>query len=142
VLVVGSDDVRDAVARAEAVTAVRGSEDFTAVSAAFKRMKNILAQAAEKGIVAGVGVDAALLTEPSEKALADRSVELVAQVSGLRQKKNTPRSRGYRHAPSAGRCLLRRVMVMAPEPNYVPTGLDSLLACLLISPASPIFRRS
>ena len=49
VLVVGADDVRDAVARAEAVTAMRGSADFEAVSAAFKRMKNILAQAAEKG---------------------------------------------------------------------------------------------
>ncbi len=49
VLTAGANDVRDAVARAEAVTAVRGSEDFAAVSAAFKRMKNILAQAAEKG---------------------------------------------------------------------------------------------
>jgi glycyl-tRNA synthetase beta chain len=49
VLAAGANDVRDAVARAEAVTAVRGSEDFAAVSAAFKRMKNILAQAAEKG---------------------------------------------------------------------------------------------
>ena len=45
VLAVGANDVRDAVARAEAVTAMRGSEDFRAVSAAFKRMKNILAQA-------------------------------------------------------------------------------------------------
>jgi glycyl-tRNA synthetase beta chain len=51
VLAAGANDVRDAVARAEAVTAVRGSEDFAAVSAAFKRMKNILAQAAEKGIL-------------------------------------------------------------------------------------------
>jgi glycyl-tRNA synthetase beta chain len=49
VLAAGANDVRDAVARAEAVTAVRGSEDFAAVSAAFKRMKNILAQAEEKG---------------------------------------------------------------------------------------------
>ena len=49
VLAVGANDVRDAVARAEAVTAVRGSDDFAAVSAAFKRMKNILAQAKEKG---------------------------------------------------------------------------------------------
>ncbi len=48
VLAVGANDVRDAVARAEAVTAVRGSDDFAAVSAAFKRMKNILAQAGEK----------------------------------------------------------------------------------------------
>ena len=45
VMVPGYDDIRDAVARAEAVTAARGSEDFLAVSAAFKRMKNILAQA-------------------------------------------------------------------------------------------------
>ena len=36
VLAVGANDVRDAVARAEAVTAVRGSEDFVAVSAAFQ----------------------------------------------------------------------------------------------------------
>ena len=49
VLAAGANDVRDAVARAEAVTSVRGGEDFAAVSAAFKRMKNILAQAAEKG---------------------------------------------------------------------------------------------
>jgi len=49
VLAAGANDVRDAVARAEAVTAVRGSEDFIAVCAAFKRMNNILAQAAEKG---------------------------------------------------------------------------------------------
>jgi glycyl-tRNA synthetase beta chain len=51
VLAAGANDVRDAVARAEAVTEVRGSDDFAAVSAAFKRMKNILAQADEKGIL-------------------------------------------------------------------------------------------
>ena len=55
VLAAGANDVRDAVARAEAVTAVRGSEDFAAVSAAFKRMKNILAQAEEKGIIGAEG---------------------------------------------------------------------------------------
>jgi glycyl-tRNA synthetase beta chain len=51
VLAAGSDDVRDAIARAQAVTAVRASADFEAVSAAFKRMKNILGQAREKGYV-------------------------------------------------------------------------------------------
>jgi len=50
VLAVGADDVRDAVARAEAVTVVRGSEDFSAVSVAFKRMKNLLVQADASGI--------------------------------------------------------------------------------------------
>jgi len=51
VLAASANDVLDAIARAEAVTAVRGSEDFAAVSAAFKRMKNILTQAREKGIL-------------------------------------------------------------------------------------------
>ena len=49
VLAAGADDVRDAIARAEALTAARGSEDFAAISAAFKRIKNILRQAEEKG---------------------------------------------------------------------------------------------
>ena len=42
--VLGTDAsfVRDAIARAQALTTARGSEDFLAVSAAFKRIKNIL----------------------------------------------------------------------------------------------------
>ena len=49
VLMANSADVRDAVARAEAVSRMRESADFLAVSAAFKRMKNILEQAEAKG---------------------------------------------------------------------------------------------
>src|SRR5713226_6264414 len=48
VLAVDSDDVVDVAARAEAVSKVRGSADFESISSAFKRMKNILRQAAEK----------------------------------------------------------------------------------------------
>jgi glycyl-tRNA synthetase beta chain len=88
VLAAGNDDVRDAVVRAESVTAVRGSEDFAAVSAAFKRMKNILSQAKEKGIAAASHVDSALLTEPTEKALAERSADLAGRVAVLRAEKN------------------------------------------------------
>jgi glycyl-tRNA synthetase beta chain len=88
VLAAGADDVRDAVARAEAVTAARGSEDFTAVSSAFKRMKNILSQAGEKGFAMGSSVDAALLTEPAEKALAERSSELAEKVKVFSAEKN------------------------------------------------------
>jgi glycyl-tRNA synthetase beta chain len=51
-------------------------------------MKNILSQAKEKGIAAGSGVDAALLTEPTEKSLAQRSAELAAKVTGLRAEKS------------------------------------------------------
>ncbi len=116
VLVAGADDVRDAVLRAEAVTAVRGSEDFGAVSAAFKRMKNILAQAAEKEIAAGARVDEALLVEPSERALAGRSSEIAVRVAALRA------GRDYQGALEAISTLRPEVdaffdgvMVMAPE---------------------------
>ena len=88
VLTVGADEVRDAVARAQAVTTVRGSEDFVAVSSAFKRMNNILAQAKEKGIGAGSSVNAALLTDSAEKALEVRSAELADRVSRLRGERN------------------------------------------------------
>jgi glycyl-tRNA synthetase beta chain len=70
VLAAGANDVRDAVARAEAVTAVRGSEDFAAVSAAFKRMKNILAQAEEKGFLKDrVEMPTQVSVEPAQNGL-------------------------------------------------------------------------
>jgi glycyl-tRNA synthetase beta chain len=116
VLAAGDDDVQDAVARAEAVTAVRGSEDFAAVSSAFKRMKNILAQAKEKGIAAGVGVNAVLLTEATEKALADRSAELAGKVKGLRAEKSykTALEEIATLRPQVD-AFFEAVMVMAPD---------------------------
>ena len=83
VLAAGSEDIRDAATRADAVTAVRDSEDFAAVSAAFKRMKNILAQATEKGIEATPAVDETLLTDPSEVALHNAAFRLAKRVTGL-----------------------------------------------------------
>jgi glycyl-tRNA synthetase beta chain len=116
VLAVGANDVRDAVARAEAVTAVRGSGDFAAVSAAFKRMKNILSQAKEKGIIAGPDVDAALLTEPEEKALAERSAELARKVKGLRGEKNyTVALEQIATLRPQVDAFFEAVMVMAPD---------------------------
>jgi len=83
------EGVPDAVARAEAVTAVRaaggsGGGDFAAVCVAFKRMKNILTQAREKGIAVPERVDEGLLLEPEETALAERSSDLAGQVEVLR----------------------------------------------------------
>jgi glycyl-tRNA synthetase beta chain len=87
VLAAGSDDVRDAVARAEAVTAVRSSADFEAVSAAFKRIKNILAQAkGEPGLGAVAGGLAA--DHPAQAALkleASRVGETVEQLRASHQ---------------------------------------------------------
>jgi glycyl-tRNA synthetase beta chain len=116
VLAAGQDDVRDTVARAEAVTTVRGSEDFVAVSSAFKRMKNILSQAREKEVSAGSNVDAALLTDSTEKALAERSADLADRVYTLRAERN------YRGALEQIATLRPQVdaffdavMVMAPD---------------------------
>jgi glycyl-tRNA synthetase beta chain len=83
VLATGANDVRDAVARAKAVTSVRGGEDFAAVSAAFKRMKNILAQAAEKGDLPRGDEDG--MGEPlqAEAELNSRAVEIGKKVTEL-----------------------------------------------------------
>ena len=84
VLAVDSDDVVDAAARAEAVSKVRGSADFESISSAFKRMKNILRQAAEKTKVIAMRVDPAGLQEESEKELAALIPQTVATVEKLR----------------------------------------------------------
>ncbi len=84
VLAVDSDDVVDALARAEAVSKVRGSADFESISIAFKRMKNILRQAAEKTKIIALRVDPAGLREESEKELAALIPHTVATVEKLR----------------------------------------------------------
>ena len=84
----GTDDLRDLVARAEAVTAVRGSEDFLAVSAAFKRMKNILTQAHAKGDIASSVVDHDLLLDPAEKLLAVTASAAASAMEELQKERN------------------------------------------------------
>jgi glycyl-tRNA synthetase beta chain len=85
VLAAGADDVRDAIARAEALRAVRGSEDFAAVSAAFKRIKNILRQAEEKGFAIGSAQDVMLAAEAQR--LADAAAALAPRVASLREQR-------------------------------------------------------
>jgi glycyl-tRNA synthetase beta chain len=79
----GADDVRDVIARAEALTAVRGGEDFAAVSAAFKRIKNILRQAEEKRFEIGAA-DGAKLAPEAQKLAADADA-LKPKVAKLRE---------------------------------------------------------
>jgi glycyl-tRNA synthetase beta chain len=88
VLAVDSDDVVDAAARAEAVSKVRGSADFESISSAFKRMKNILRQAAEKTNVIAMRVNPASLQEESEKELAALIPQTVTKVEKLRAARN------------------------------------------------------
>ena len=85
VLAAGANDVRDAIARAEALTAARQSADFAAISAAFKRIKNILRQAEEKGFALGSSKDVKLA--PEAQQLASAAAALAPQVARLRQQR-------------------------------------------------------
>ncbi|MBS1814980.1 MAG: glycine--tRNA ligase subunit beta [Acidobacteria bacterium] len=81
----GVEDVSDALARAEAITASRGSEDFLAIAAAFKRMKNILEQAKAKGEDSFAASDKEFLTERAERELSEEAGRLAAWVDGQRK---------------------------------------------------------
>ncbi|HEX3437473.1 MAG TPA: glycine--tRNA ligase subunit beta [Pseudacidobacterium sp.] len=88
VLAADFNNVRDAIARADALTTVRGSDDFVAISAAFKRIKNILRQAAEKeetrnGLQDNT-VKESLLTDAAERALFQHTERLAPAVEQLR----------------------------------------------------------
>ncbi|MBB6147013.1 glycyl-tRNA synthetase beta chain [Silvibacterium bohemicum] len=74
VLAAGHNDIRDAIARAEALSAVRGADDFIAIAAAFKRMKNILRQAQEKNLLQSEpNYDDSSLTDLAEINLRTRA---------------------------------------------------------------------
>ena len=88
VLAAGADDVIDAIARAEALTQVRDSDDFASISVAFKRTKNILRQANESGKKVAGQLDPDELTEESEKALSHRVPEVASAVRQWREQKN------------------------------------------------------
>ena len=88
VLAAGSDDVVDAIARAEAVRDVRGSEDFASISVAFKRIKNILRQAREGNKAVSAQLDVTALTDDTEKRLANEIPAVAATVRELYQNKN------------------------------------------------------
>jgi glycyl-tRNA synthetase beta chain len=83
VLAAGADDVRDAIARSEALSSARESADFAAISAAFKRIKNILRQAEEKRFTIGSAKDATLSAEAQQ--LFDAATALAPEVARLRQ---------------------------------------------------------
>jgi glycyl-tRNA synthetase beta chain len=84
VLAAGSDDVVDAIARAEAVTKVRPSADFESISIAFKRIKNILRQAVETKKQVAPAIDVLALEEAEEKELAAQIPQAAEKVYALR----------------------------------------------------------
>ena len=82
-LAAGADDVVDAVARANAVAKVRPSADFESISVAFKRMKNILRQAAETKKKVAEPFNPSTLKDAEEKKLAEAVPQVAKQVKEL-----------------------------------------------------------
>jgi len=84
VLAADANDIVDATARAQAVAKVRPSGDFEAISTSFKRMKNILRQAAEAKSNVAEPFNPAVLTEAEEKKLASAIPQVANNVNALR----------------------------------------------------------
>jgi glycyl-tRNA synthetase beta chain len=127
VLAAGANDVRDAVARAEAVTAVRGSEDFAAVSAAFKRMKNILAQAGDTGDLRNALRGGKGAVELAQTALWEAAEDTRNTVTELIRKGDFVSSLEEiaKLRPHVDR-FFDEVMVMDPNPDVRRTNLAVL----------------
>jgi glycyl-tRNA synthetase beta chain len=88
VLAAGSDDLVDVVARAEAVKEVREHPDFQSIAIASKRMRNILRQAHEKGIVPSASF--VFLADEAEEAklLSAKVAEIAPRVDKDRKDKD------------------------------------------------------
>ncbi|AFL89001.1 glycyl-tRNA synthetase beta chain [Terriglobus roseus DSM 18391] len=132
VMAANPDDVRDAIARVDAVSAARSSEDFAAIAAAFKRMKNLVDQAKAKGEVFTPSAHREFLTEPVERTLAEESGRRAAWVEGLRKDGD------YKLALATIAELrpfvdqfFEKVMVMAPEPSLRAARLGLLQRILM-----------
>jgi glycyl-tRNA synthetase beta chain len=124
VMATDANNLKDLVARAEAVTAVRGSEDFLAISAAFKRMKNILEQAHERGDLTDNNPASPTTLGAPEKKFADATAEARNQVDKL------VRVAAYEDAlrviaslrPSVD-AFFDSVMILDPDPSLRKTRL-------------------
>ena len=131
VLSTGLTTVTDAVARAQALTQVRGSDDLAAISAAFKRIKNILRQAAEKQEAYGDVIAQESLVEPGEQHLFAAMTRVAPEVESLRASQHYPaaleRIATLRPAIDG---FFDQVMVMAPE-AHLRTNRLALIAAVL-----------
>ena len=88
VLAAGFERVTDVVARAQAVAEVRKTADFEPISAAFKRIKNILRQAEDKKVAIAPSFNASLSDAEPEKSLAALVEKTEPLVADLRKHRN------------------------------------------------------
>jgi glycyl-tRNA synthetase beta chain len=135
VLSTGLTTVADAVARARALSQVRGSDDLLAISTAFKRIKNILRQAEERqddyGHTIAIPVIPEDLTEAAEQHLYAEAIRVAPTVEALRARQQYPealeRIATLRPAIDS---FFDHVMVMTPEAHLRRNRL-ALIASLL-----------
>jgi glycyl-tRNA synthetase beta chain len=129
VLSTGLTTVTDAIARAQALTRVRGSDDLLAISTAFKRIKNILRQAEEKQDSDSIAGE--YLVEPAEQRLYAAAVRVAPEVEALRARQEygeaLERVATLRPAIDS---FFDQVMVMAPEAHLRKNRL-ALIASVL-----------
>jgi glycyl-tRNA synthetase beta chain len=130
VMAAGWENLPDLVARAHAVNVMRGSEDFLAVSAAFKRVKNILSQAGFERSTPLIGYSP---ENGPESNLMFKSSELQVKVKQLSQR------HAYREALEAIATIrpevntfFEQVMVMDPDPRIRQQRL-TILATVVYS---------
>ncbi|MGB7190236.1 MAG: glycine--tRNA ligase subunit beta [Acidobacteriaceae bacterium] len=123
--------VSDAVDRARALTDMRDSDDFLSVCAAFKRMKNILKQAKEKGEALTDRVLTGRFSDMAESELEKRSGLVKDEVEKL--------SKGHRYREALEQIATLRphvdlffdkVMVMVDDPAVRQNRL-ALIAMVL-----------
>ncbi|MEW5734380.1 MAG: glycine--tRNA ligase subunit beta [Thermodesulfobacteriota bacterium] len=89
ILAAGSDDVPWAFRRAEGLSELRKRKDYEAVAVTFKRVSNIIRQAAEKGLLPpSVSPDPALFENACEKELLDALQESRRNVEALVEKRD------------------------------------------------------
>jgi glycyl-tRNA synthetase beta chain len=116
VMAAGGDVPLDVLARVEAMEALRGGEDFEAVGAAAKRIRNILAKSASAADWQAGELEASLLKEPEEVDLEQSYRTIAGEVARYRGE------RKYRQALEAISTLrpavdrfFDKVLVMAED---------------------------
>ena len=122
-------DVRTAVALSGAMTQIRDSEDFRYICQSFKRIKNILRQAEEKGFALSSSQDVTLSAEAQQ--LSDAAAALAPEVAKLREQRN------YSQALAAIATLrpvvdafFDKVMVLDPDESVRGANLGLIASVL------------
>jgi len=108
----GCDDPVDAMERVQALQSMRAQEDFQALAAAFKRIRNILAK---RDSAAGEP-DPGRMTDPAEVELFHKTAELQSQIEDARSRGDYPAAlRALASMRPAVDRFFEEVLVMAED---------------------------